>query len=160
LGIRLKGPADVEEAENMSKKTVHSGFTLVEVMIVVAIIGILATIALPSYRDYLTRGRIPEATSRLASLQVRMEQYFQDNRTYVGAPGCTADTTTSTHFDFSCAAAATATAYTLQAVGKGTMTGFTYTVDQANGRATGAVPTGWAQHSPNNCWVTKKGGVC
>jgi type IV pilus assembly protein PilE len=137
-----------------------SGFTLIEVMITVAIIGILAAIAMPAYTDYVMRGRIPEATSTLATRQVQMEQFFQDNRTYVGGPGCTADSTTSKYFDFSCSGAATATAFTLQAVGKGAMAGFTFTVDQANAKSTAAVPSGWAQPSPNTCWVTKKGGIC
>ena len=143
----------------MNKK-IQSGFTLIEVMIVVAIVAILATIALPSYRDYVTRGRIPEATSNLATKQVRMEQYFQDNRTYVGAPDCAADTATSQFFDFSCVAGTSASAYALQAVGKDQMAGFEYRVNEANARSTEAVPTGWAQPSPNACWVSKKGGIC
>ena len=69
----------------------QSGFTLIELMIVVAIVGILATIAYPSYTDYVIRGRIPDATSGLAAKRVQMEQFFQDNRTYVGAPACAAD---------------------------------------------------------------------
>jgi len=134
------------------------GFTLIEVMITVAIVAILAAIALPSYRDYVIRGQIPEATSRLATRQVQLEQYFQDNRTYVGAPGCAAENPDNQYFDFSCTTQ-TAAAFTLQAQGKGSMTGFTYTVDQVNIKAS-AVPTGWTLPSPNNCWVTKKGGVC
>jgi type IV pilus assembly protein PilE len=134
------------------------GFTLIELMIAVAIIAILASVALPSYSDYVTRGRIPDATSNLALKRVQMEQYFQDNKTYAGAPACTADTTSSKYFSFSCAAAATASAYTLQAVGTGAMTGFTYTVDQSNAKATSAVPSGWTANA--SCWVTKKGGAC
>ena len=81
----------------------QSGFTLIELMIVVAIVGILATIAYPSYSDYVIRGRIPEATSALAAKRVQLEQFFQDNRTYVGAPACAADdATTSRFFNFSC----------------------------------------------------------
>ena len=135
------------------------GFTLIEVMITVAIVALLASIALPSYRDYVTRGNVPQATARLSTLSVQMEQYFQDNRSYVGAPGCTADTTTSKHFDFSCTVQ-TAQAFTLSAVGKGSMAGFSYAITQSNVRSTGAVPTGWALPDPNTCWVTKKGGVC
>lgn len=134
------------------------GFTLVELMITVAILGILARIAIPQYRDYVTRGRIPEATSGLAAKQVRLEQYWQDNRTYVNAPDCASDTGTSRYFTFSCTSGtATATAYTLTAVGTGTMNGFTYSVTQGNAKST-AVPSGWT--ASTTCWVTKKDGSC
>ncbi|MFC5521483.1 type IV pilin protein [Polaromonas jejuensis] len=138
----------------------QNGFTLVELMIVVAIIGILSMVALPSYQQYVIRGRIPDATSNLATRRVQMEQFFQDNRTYAAAPACptTADTTTSKYFDFSCASAATATSYTLQAVGKESMTGFVFTINQQNVKATTAVPTGWTANAA--CWVTSKGGTC
>lgn len=136
----------------------QNGFTLIELMITVAIVAILAAIALPSYTDYVTRGKIPDATSGLANKRVQMEQYFQDNRTYVNAPACNNDTTTSQYFDFTCNPAATATTFTLQATGKGTMTGFTYTVNESNTKATTAVPTGWTTNA--SCWVTKKGGAC
>ena len=135
------------------------GFTLIEVMIVVAIVAILGSIALPSYRDYLTRGKFPEATSQLASAQVRMEQWFQDTRTYVGAPVCAAGALTSQHFTFACNITS-ATAYVITATGTGSMNGFAFTIDQGGSKATSAVPTGWSQHSPNNCWIARKGGTC
>ncbi len=138
------------------------GFTLIELMIVVAIVGILAAIAIPAYTDYVMRAKIPEATSMLSTKRVQMEQYFQDNRTYV-APGagtyaCTSDTTTSQNWDFSCTGVS-ATAYVIQAVGKGSMNGFTYTINQANAKSTDTPSAnGWVD-TPN-CWTTKKGGVC
>lgn len=132
------------------------GFTLIEVMVTVAIIGILAAVAIPAYSDYVVRGRIPDATAGLAAKQVQLEQFFQDNRTYVGAPACNSDTS-GKNFDFSCSSVQART-FALQAVGKGGATGFTYTVNQTGDKATTAVPSGWT--TSTNCWVVKKGGVC
>lgn len=135
----------------------QSGFTLIELMIVVVIVGILASVALPAYNDYVTRGRIPDATSNLAAKRVQMEQYFQDNRTYAGAPACNNDTTTGQYFNFACTVQ-TPNTYTLQAAGKGAMAGFIYTINEANAKATTGVPSGWTTNA--TCWVTKKGGAC
>ena len=133
------------------------GFTLIEIMIVVAIVGILAAVAVPAYTDYVKRAKIADATSNLSTKRVQMEQFFQDNRTYVGATACNDTPSVSQNFDFSCTTA-TATAFTLQALGKSGMTGFTYTIDQTGAKKTTAVPSGWT--SSTTCWVTKKNGDC
>ncbi|PKO92922.1 MAG: hypothetical protein CVU16_06060 [Betaproteobacteria bacterium HGW-Betaproteobacteria-10] len=138
----------------------NKGFTLIEVMIVVVIIGILAAIALPNYSEYVTRSRVPEATSGLSDMRVRMEQYFQDNRTYVGAcvAGTVAPLPTATNFTFACSGLA-ATTYTVTATGGGPMAGFSYTVNQSNGRSsTMSSPSTWTGNA--GCWVTKKDGSC
>ena len=134
------------------------GFTLVELMVVVAIIGILTVIGYPAYGDYVTRSKIPDATSNLATMRVQMEQFFQDNRTYAGASPCTAAATQN--FSFSCPVA-TLTTYTLRAQGVGSMLGFTYTIDQNNNKQTTQLPTNgkWGT-APVACWVTNKGGAC
>lgn len=139
----------------------NNGFTLIELMIVVAIIGILSAIALPAYNDYITRSRISEAVSGLSDMRVKMERHFQDNRTYAGA--CVANTqaplpTATATFTFSCPVLS-ATAYTVTATGAGTMASFIFTIDQDNVRQTNSVPAGWALPG-TNCWVLKKGGAC
>lgn len=141
----------------MNKPT---GFSLIELMVVVAIVGILSAVALPAYNDYVTRGRIPDATSSLATKRVQQEQFFQDNRTYVGntVNGCANDASSSQYFNFSCANVS-ATTYTLTATGKGAMAGFTYTLDQANAKQTTATPSA-AWGTSTTCWIRSKGGTC
>lgn len=142
-------------------KNIQAGFTLLEVMITVAIIGILVAIALPAYSDYVKRGRITEAVSGLSDMRIKMEQFFQDNRTYVGA--CVTGTVAplpavTPQFTFTCPVL-TATAYTVTATGTGSMASFVYTIDQANVRTTTGLPTGWSGLN-NACWVLKKDGSC
>jgi len=139
------------------------GFTLIELMIAVAIVAILAAIALPSYTDYVTRGRIGEAISGLSEARARMEQFFLDNRSYAGAPVCTTPTAlpTARSFNFDCPTF-TPTTYTIRAMGLAAqgMGGFTYTIDQNNVRASSIDRPGSGWTGDPNCWVTKKGGIC
>lgn len=135
-------------------------------MIVVVIIGILAAVAIPNYSEYVTRSRVPEAISGLSDMRVRMEQYFQDNRTYVGAcvAGTVAPLATATNFTFLCespigTSSLTATTYIVTATGTGPMAGFTYTVNQSNARtSTMTSPSTWTGNA--SCWATKKDGSC
>ena len=60
----------------------QQGFTLIELMIVVAVVGILASIALPSYRDYVIRGNRTEAKAALQSLALAQERFFAVNNRY------------------------------------------------------------------------------
>lgn len=59
------------------------GFTLIEVMIVVVIIGILASIAYPSYQEYVRRGFRAEGQAFLSDVAARQERYFSQNNAYV-----------------------------------------------------------------------------
>jgi type IV pilus assembly protein PilE len=137
----------------------QKGFTLIELMIVVVIIAIITSVALPAYSDYVIRSKIPEATSTLSTLRVQLEQCFQDNRDYSN-PNCSCGTT-GTNFDFSCSAGPTTITYTLQAAGKNSMAGFSYFVNEANFQTSTIVapaPDNWL--SAKNCWITKSGGQC
>lgn len=60
----------------------HKGFSLIEIMMVVAIIAILASIALPSYNSSVLKGRRSDAQSALLDLASKMESYFYTNKTY------------------------------------------------------------------------------
>jgi type IV pilus assembly protein PilE len=146
------------------QRTRPHGFTLIELMIAVAIVAILAMVAVPSYSAYIMRGHLADATSGLAAMRAQMERHYQDNRSYatVGTftTPCAADASTRTFGNFvvSCSGTPDATTFTLQAVGSGPVNGFTYTVNQADVRATTAAASGW-----NTCtskWLTKKGESC
>ena len=63
----------------------NKGFTLIELMIVVAIVGILAAIAYPSYQEFVARSKRADAQGALLSLASAMERYFTENNTYCGS---------------------------------------------------------------------------
>jgi type IV pilus assembly protein PilE len=63
-------------------KKSRKGFTLVEMVIVVLIIGVLAAIAIPSYREYVIRGHRRAAQAAMMEIATRQQQYFVANRTY------------------------------------------------------------------------------
>ena len=145
------------------KKTRFSlgGFTMIELMMVVAVIAILAAIALPLYGSYVKRSKIVQATTALGDGRSRMEQYFLDNRTYVGgcAPMLAASQSITQAFALTCGNEAVST-YTITATGdpaKGMEAGFVYTINQANVRAS-AGPTGWAGNA--TCWALRQDGSC
>ena len=137
------------------------GFTLIELMVTVAVIGVLTAIVMPSYTTYVARGHVTEAVSGLSDMSVKLEQFFQDNRTYVGA--CTAGTVaplpaTTSYFSYSCSVLSSS-AYTVNATGAGTMSNFGYSIDQVNTHLTTSLPTGWNGVN-NTCWVLKSDGSC
>ncbi|TMH39217.1 MAG: prepilin-type N-terminal cleavage/methylation domain-containing protein [Betaproteobacteria bacterium] len=150
-----------------------NGFTLIELMVTVAIIAILAAIAIPNYSDYVRRGKLQEATSNLLAMRTKMEQYFQDNRSYTtpGAPvlapciaGSSVPIPALKYFTITCPVL-TATQYTIQADGTdATLVGITYTINEGNGRATAVAPGSpmdQAGYTNNlNCWTIRKGGQC
>jgi type IV pilus assembly protein PilE len=142
----------------------RKGFTLIEIMIVVAIVAILSAIALPAYTNYIMRGRIPEATSTLATWQVKMEQWFQDTQSYYATSSTSAcgvsTPSATTYFTYSCTPSSTTT-YKLTATGNTStsMSGFVYKIDQDGTKTSTITHTGWAATS-SSCWIVNTGGAC
>ncbi len=138
----------------------NRGFTLLELLIAVAIIAILAAIALPSYNEYVARSMIVEGTAGLADMRVRLEQFYQDNRSYAGnnCGTCGAACPNSQYFNFTCESdgqtyLATATATNAR------IANLVLTIDQQNVRQTVSAPDGWKAPA-GNCWVLRKSGHC
>ena len=63
-------------------RNLQKGFTFIELMIVVAIIGILAAVAIPAYQDYIARAQVSEAVSLSASAKTPLAEYFSDKGTW------------------------------------------------------------------------------
>jgi prepilin-type N-terminal cleavage/methylation domain-containing protein len=142
----------------------QTGFTLIEVLVVVVIVAILAGIALPAYSSYVLRGKIVEATNDLSSIRAAMEQYYQDNRTYqdvsavILSPCNPANYPATKYFALSCPVQ-TATTYTILATGKDTTTiGFSYSITNANVQSS-TVGASWGG-ATYNCWIVKNGTTC
>lgn len=135
-------------------KQAQKGFSLIELMVVVAIIGILASIAIPSFSDYVKRGKAAEATSTLADLRIKMEQCYQDNRAYNNPACLCAPTSGAQYFAYSCTVQ-TASTYTLNAQGQADMAAFQFDVDQDNNKSSNFDGT-----SGNTCWLSTKHGSC
>lgn len=137
-------------------KVAQQGFTLMEVLVTIVIIGILSAVALPAYSDHVTRSRTAEAFTALGAAQMNAEQFWNNNRTYAGYAGSSAFPAATPNFTYTLSNAS-ASAFTVTATGRAKMAGFAYTIDQNGSRATTATPA-WGTNAA--CWVDKKGGQC
>jgi len=145
------------------------GFTLIEVLVTVTIIGLLAAFAIPLYGDYVRRGQITEAVTYMSDYRVKLEQYFQDNRSY-GTAGAKCANLAGTapawsdfkpanarFFTYDCTVTATG-GYKLTATGAlSRAIGHEYTVTETGAKST-AKYKGEA-FTTKNCWL-QAGSEC
>lgn len=108
-----------------SQRIYARGFTLVELMVVVAIIGILAAIALPTYNEQVRKGRRAGGTACLMQAAQQMERYYTANLTYIGSPSTFACDSATTPFYSVSRTAVAARTYALQAAPQGAQSGDT-----------------------------------
>jgi type IV pilus assembly protein PilE len=131
------------------------GFTLVELMVAVAVMGILSAIAYPSYSSHVRQSRTADAVALLALYQLSMEQASQDNGNY-GVETCAVTVPAATpYFELSCVLGAGGQTYVATATGTNAMTGNTYTINEAGTKKTTAFVE--PVTLPAACWLTREG---
>ena len=143
----------------------QTGFTLIEMLVTVVLVAILASIAYPAYTNYVIRGQLQDAFTNLADYRIKLEQYYQDNKSYSTGTTCGQGNAwasfpiTTKYFTLTCSVTSSKQGYTLTATGtSGKLTAYTYTIDDTGAKKTTAYPG----HSGaiNNCWAIKSASDC
>lgn len=134
---------------NMPAAKSLKGFTLIELMIVIAVIGILAAIAWPNYQDYLIKSRRAQAQSDMLKIQLGLEKWRANNSTYTATLANVGFADTNPYYDYAITGAAagnppTASVYVVRATAQGAQTAdsscASLTLNQSNSKG------------PAGCW--------
>ena len=132
------------------------GFTLIELMLAVAVVGILAAIALPAYRSYVLRGNRTDAIRTLTFYQQALERCYSQNFTYLGCAQIPALPVASSqgYYSITMMPAATATTYTLVATATGTQASDTQcTTMQVTNTGRQQAFDNSSNDTTSTCWV-------
>ena len=143
----------------MTDDSFQTGFSLVELMVALAIAAVIAAFALPAYRDHTLRSYLPEMGSRLQLSALRLEQYYQDHRSYLNGTQCGVSLSPSEHFAYHCASSSDGQSFLITATGLAAMAEFSYTINHQGQTRTVLLPERWGT-TPRDCWVMKPGVVC
>ncbi|GAB4090192.1 pilin [Hydrogenophaga soli] len=137
------------------RKTVQKGFTLIELMIVVAIIGILAAVALPAYQDYTVRGRVSELAIMASAAKVTVTENISSNGGTIAAGSCLGVATFSTPSkntaSLACADASGVVTVTGTAAAQNVVLTYTPVVDTGKVKWTCTTPAGNFKYVPTEC---------
>lgn len=136
------------------------GFTLLEMMIVVAVIAIAAAYAVPAYGDYILRGRLTAGVAVLKATRDRLELAYSDNRSYARSDGSCAIapfTDRDSQFAYACTLAGGGQQFTLTATGSVGTSGFSYSINEAGIERTVSARSGWTSATlPANRFILKR----
>ncbi|BBN82708.1 pilin [Pseudoalteromonas sp. A25] len=142
----------------------QGGFTLIELMIVVAIIGILSAVALPAYQDYVARAQATEAVSLSAGAKTAIAEYHQVNGSYPDAnstPTNTSLATTGTYSSLAVTADTGVITVTMGSNAVSALTGKTFTLTPSttnNAFKWACTSNADAALLPQGCTVASSGG--
>jgi type IV pilus assembly protein PilA len=117
-------------------KTLQKGFTLIELMIVIAIIGILAAIAIPAYQNYTIRAQVTEGLSLAAGWKTAISEYYAQNGAF---PGCSSTAIAGLAGCVSVTGATSGKYVSSVTVAAGGQIVINYTGPQVNGKLSGLI---------------------
>lgn len=145
-GLKIKTNQPVTAGTQVCKDKEMKGFTLIELMIVVLIVGIIASIAMPAYSAYITNAKLTEALTTLRSTGNAMEINLSATNVYI----CDKSSWHSKYFSYECSA--NASGYTITANGLGDIANYSYSLNSAGEHKTLAHPAG----ASDKCWRVSK----
>lgn len=138
-----------------------SGFTLIEILIAIAIVSLIVSLGYPSYEHHVKRAKITEATTVLSELHLLSTQQFQDDRTYIKADNsCVVNAPNTDYFTFHCTATTDTYAWIAKNKansGLGNQNDYAFSIDHLGNKSTQRFSGNTVSQA---CWILKKSTTC